>query len=79
MVAEIKIVGADYAPKMQWFIADNVARLRRLPKDIERYMILVIPESKKQTNLGKYLDEISFSDNCRKREWPGFRVRIWRV
>jgi hypothetical protein len=79
MLAEIKIVGGDYFPKMQSYIESDVERMRsvRTP-GTERYMILIIPKCEAKTKLGEYLHSCSFSAECVEREWPGFRLRIWR-
>ena len=79
MLAEIKIVGADYYPKMQGYIESDVERMRAVTTaGTERYMILIIPACETKTKLGDYLHSCSFSDTCVEREWPGFRLRIWR-
>jgi len=81
MLAEIKIVAANYAPKMQTFIESDVARMRAVSSaDTERYMILVIPKCDVKTKLGDYLDACSFpKKRCFDRTWPNFRVKIWQL
>jgi hypothetical protein len=81
MFAEIKIVSADFDAKMRHYVQGDVDRVRKIQGDVaERYMILVVPESKKQTGvLAKFLRECDFSSDCSNHDkWPGFRVRIWR-
>ena len=80
MLAEIKIVGANYFPKMQAAIESDVERMRavRTP-GTQRFMILVIPRSDVKTKLGDYLDSCNFPGRCVEREWPEFRLRIWRL
>lgn len=79
MLAEIKIVGADYFPKMQGFIESDVERMRAVSTPgTQRFMILIIPRSEAKTKLGEYLHSCSFSADCVEREWPGFRLRIWK-
>jgi hypothetical protein len=79
MLAEIKIVGADYYHKMQGYIESDVERMRSVSSSgTERYMILIIPKCEAKTKLGEYLHSCSFSAECVEREWPGFRLRIWR-
>ena len=80
MVAEIKIVGADYQPKMRHYIEADVERLRIVEDPtIERYMILIIPHSEATGVLAEYLDGCSFSDECFERGFDSFRLRIWKV
>ncbi|MCI0365518.1 MAG: hypothetical protein L0219_16770 [Phycisphaerales bacterium] len=79
MIAEIKIVGADYQPKMRHFIESDVQRMRQVSGvDTERYIILIIPRCESKTALGAYLDSCSFSSICEERDFLGFRLRIWR-
>src|SRR5580693_5967018 len=62
MLAEIKIVGADYFPKMQGHIESDVERMRSFSNAMtQRYMILIIPNCDAETKLGKYLHSCSFS------------------
>ena len=80
MVAEIKIVGADYQPKMRGYIEADVERLRSVDDPgIERFMILIIPRSDARGVLSDYLEGCSFSADCIEREYEAFAVRIWRV
>ena len=79
MLAEVKIAGADYSLKMKRHIESDVARMRAVSTlHTERFMILVIPGSNEKTTLGDYLHSCSFSANCLEREWPAFRLRIWK-
>lgn len=79
MLAEIKIVGADYSAKMQGFIDSDVERMRAVSTPgTERFMVLIIPRSTAKTKLGEYLQSCSFSSDCVEREWPGFRLKVWR-
>ena len=80
MLAEIKIVGADYFPKMQGYIESDVHRMRAASTVSTRcYMILIVPRSGKKSQLGNYLDTCSFSSKCMEREWPEFRLRVWEL
>lgn len=80
MLAEIKIVGADYFPKMQGFVESDVERMRAVSTaGTRRYMILSVPPSQTKTKLGDYLDTCTFSSKCIEREWPGFRLRVWEL
>lgn len=79
MLAEIKIVGADYFAKMQYAIEADADRMRQVSTaGTERYMILVVPQSDAKTVLGTYVDSCSLSSTCVERQFPGFRLRIWR-
>jgi hypothetical protein len=79
MLAEIKIVGANYFPKMQGFIESDVGRMRAVSTPgTERFMILIIPRSEAKTKLGEYLHSCSFSPHCLERDLPSFRLRIWK-
>jgi hypothetical protein len=79
MLAEIKIVGADYYPKMRGYIESDVERMRAVSTaGTQRFMILIIPHSNAKTNLGEWLTTCSFSRTCAEREWPSFRLRIWQ-
>jgi len=80
MVAEIKIVGAHYSPKMESAVEADVERLRRLEVP-DRYMLLVIVPSDADTQLGAYLTACSFSERCIDRTWEdsGLRLRVWRI
>ena len=81
MVAEIKIVGSWYQSKMKHAVKADVSRLKSIrAKGVERYMILIVPDAEgTTTTLGGWLTSHSFSDCCRERDWPGFRVRIWKL
>jgi hypothetical protein len=80
MLAEIKVVGANYLSKMQGYIEADANRMRAVSTaGTERYMILIIPDSDAKTNLGEYLDSCTFSANCVDKKWPGFRLRIWKL
>jgi hypothetical protein len=79
MLAEIKIVGANYLPKMQGYVESDAARMRAVSTaGTERFMILIIPDSDASTKLGKYLHSCSFSAVCVEHIWPVFRSRIWK-
>jgi hypothetical protein len=78
MLAEIKICGAGYYPKMQGYIESDVARMRAVSTPgTRRYMILIIPRSDAKSKLGEYLHSCSFSPQCIEREFPGFHLRMW--
>lgn len=79
MLAEIKIVGANYYATMQGFIEADVARMRAVSTPgTQRFMILIIPRCEAKTALGDYLHACSFSPTCVERDWPEFRLRIWQ-
>jgi hypothetical protein len=79
MLAEIKIVGANYYPKMQGYIESDVERMREVSTPgTQCFLILIIPRSVVKTKLGEYLHACSFSSECFEREWPGFKLRIWK-
>jgi hypothetical protein len=79
MLAEIKIVGADYFAKMRAYIEADVERMRSVSTmGTQRFMILIIPDCKANTALGKYLHSCKFSSHCAERTWPGFRLRMWK-
>ena len=79
MLAEIKIVGANYQSKMRWQIESDVERMKAFSSPgTERFMILVIPRSEKRNRLHDFLHSCSFSDRCIEREWPAFKLRVWQ-
>jgi hypothetical protein len=80
MVAEVKVVGADYEGKMRYAIDSDVRRLAEIPDaDLERYMVLVIPNSEAKSSLGDYLGSVCYSPYCVEREYPQFHLRLWRL
>jgi len=80
MFAEIKIVGANYYPKMRGYIEADVERMRAASAPgTERFMILIMPRCDAKTALGEYLKSCSFSTKCVERGWPNFRMRIWQL
>lgn len=80
MVAEVKILGADYQSKMRNALDGDVRRLTDIQDaDLERYMVLVIPNCEAKSSLGDYLGSVCYSSNCIEREYPAFRLRIWRL
>jgi hypothetical protein len=81
MVAEIKIVASWYQPKQRYAVEADVSRLKAIKrKGVERFMILIVPGATDATRtLGRWLTTCSFSDSCRERGWPEFRVRIWKL
>ncbi|MCH8165857.1 MAG: hypothetical protein IH889_09635 [Planctomycetes bacterium] len=79
MVGEIKIVSAE-GTVMDSAIDQDVQKLRnRCVTGSEAYMVLVIPKSKKQTKLGRRLEELHYSDQSDERDYGAFNVRIWRI
>jgi len=79
MVGEIKIVSAE-GTVMDSAIDKDVQKLRnRCIQGSEAYMVLVIPESKKQTALGRRLEKLQYSDQSDERDYGDFKVRIWRI
>lgn len=80
MVAEVKVLGAEYEGKMQYALDADVERLRRIEDSVlERYMVLVIPKSEVQSSLGEYLTTVCYSTRCVEREYPEFNLRLWRL
>lgn len=80
MVAEVKVLGADYQGKMRYALDADVERLTAIPdSDLERYMVLVIPKCEVRSSLGDYLDSVCFAPRCVEREYPKFRLRLWRL
>lgn len=80
MVAEVKVLGADFQGKMRYALDADVARLTAIPDaELERYMVLVIPNSGVQSLLGDYLRSVCYSPTCVEREYPKFRLRLWRL
>ena len=80
MIAEIKIIGADYYAKQRYALDDDVQRLREATEpDLERYMILVIPRSDSDTTLGDHLRSVTFSAECLECDHGSFILRIWRL
>jgi hypothetical protein len=80
MIAEIKIVGADFQSKMSRAIDADVERLRGVKtRRIERYMILVIRESTKTGKLKTYLDKWPLPAKGREIIGKGFSFKILRV
>jgi hypothetical protein len=65
---------------MRYALDSDVARLSAIPDaDLERYMVLVIPNSEVQSSLGDYLGSVCYSPNCVERVYPDFRLRLWRL
>lgn len=80
MVAEIKVLGADYQGKMRKALNADVERLEAIIDfDIEKYMILVIPQCEVQTPLGNHLASVCYGARCIERQYPGFKLRLWRL
>ncbi len=80
MIAEIKIVGADFQSKMRHAIDADVRRLRNVKtRGIERYMILVIRKSEATGVLKRYLDAWPSPSKCRRLDRKGFCLKIARI
>lgn len=80
MVAEIKILGADYNSKGRYALDTDVERLRAIEDaELERYMILVVPHSRVDSSLGRYLAGVCYSSHCVERDYPAFKLRLWRL
>jgi hypothetical protein len=80
MIAEIKIVGADFQSKMRHAIDADVDRLRKVrAHGIERYMIVVIRESTSTGILRAYLDSWPSPSEGRELKGKGFCLKILRV
>jgi len=81
MIAEIKICGGEYAPKMQKLIQDDVRKLERAAGDWERFMILVVDNRNPHTSLGRWLTTCDFPDT-QKHDIALSKsviIRIWRI
>lgn len=80
MVAEIKILGADYYAKGRYALDADVERLTAInDAELEKYMLLVMPRSEAQSSLGEYLTGVCYSPQCIEREYPEFKFRLWRL
>ncbi len=80
MVGEIKIIGADYQPKMRYAIEWDVRRLSELEaENTERFMVLIIPHSEVRGILHEFLRGCSFSDHCVEKACDSFTLRVWRL
>lgn len=80
MVAEIKVLGADYQGKMRYALDSDVERLKAIQDPgLERYMLLVIPNSEVRSALGDHLTTVCYSSNCVERDYPKFKLRLWRL
>jgi len=82
MIAELKVCGGNYAPKMKGFIEGDVRKLRRASARFgERYMILVVNTRHTQTELGQWLMKCELARR-RYRELrlsPRVTVRMWEL
>ncbi len=82
MVAEIKICGGDYQPKMQGLIEADVRKLENTPQAREKYMILVVDTRRvdTKTKLGKWLKTCKFGgDPASQIPSTHFVAKIWKV
>ena len=80
MVAEVKVLGADYYGKMRFALDSDVERLTAIEDaGLERYMVLVIPNSEVKSSLGDYLSGVTYSPHCVERQYPEFKLRLWRL
>lgn len=80
MVAELKVLGADYAPKTRFWLDSDVERMSAIPDaGLERYIILVIPASESRGVLWKHLSSVCYSPHCIERDYANFRLRLWRL
>jgi len=81
MIAEIKICGGDYSPKMQGYIQDDVRKLATAEGDYQRFMILIVDNSCPTTTLGRWLTTCDFSHAERQDVTLSERVviRIWEI
>lgn len=79
MVAEIKICGGDYQPKMRGLIKADVRKLKNAQAS-KKYMILVVDIRKVKTKLGKWLMTCNFGD-APPSQIPStnFVARIWKL
>ena len=81
MIAEIKICGGDYSPKMQGYIEDDVRKLVSAGSAFERYMILVI-DTRIGSKLRKWLSNFCpdvLHEKVLDAESEKFTVRIWKI
>jgi hypothetical protein len=80
MIAEIKICGGDYSPKMKGLIEDDVRKLGRDPGDRERFMILIVDTRKADSKLADWLRDPGFSDLKLDRKFSeSVAIKVWQV
>ncbi len=80
MVAEIKICGGDYQPKMKGLIEADVRKLESDPQNREKYMILVVDTRGADTPLREWLMTCKFGDDPPSQiQSTNFVARIWKV
>ena len=82
MVAEVKVLGADYqgGHRLRHALDGDVERLKAIQDSgLERYMLLVIPNSEVRSALGDNLTSVCYSSRCVEREYPKFKLRLWRL
>jgi hypothetical protein len=81
MVAEIKVCGGDYAPKMREYIEADVRKLAQVPGECQRFVILVVDTREPATPLGKWLMSYEPAHKARYQRTLSERVlvRIWEI
>ena len=80
MVAEIKVLGPIIRARCGTPLTPDVERMSAIQDgELERYMILVIPNSKVQSSLGQHLSGVCYSPLCVERKYPEFGLRLWRL
>lgn len=81
MIAEIKICGGDYAPKMRQLIQDDVQKLGCAAGGWERFMILIVDNRNPHTSLGRWLTTCDFPDTQKHGITlsESVVIRIWRI
>ena len=81
MIAEIKICGGDYAPKMKGYIQDDVKKLADAQGVWQRFLILVVDKRHPDTSLGRWLTTCEFphlqTQEVALSEWVV--VRMWQI
>ena len=78
MIAEIKICGGDYQPKMRHLIESDLKKLREAEAK-EKYMILLVDTRHPDTKLGKWLRTDLVALDCTEVAGKNFMARIWRI
>ncbi|MCX6996475.1 MAG: hypothetical protein NTV49_05195 [Kiritimatiellaeota bacterium] len=81
MIAEIKICGGDYAPKMRGFIQDDVHKLACAGDVGQRFMILIVDNRHPETSLGRWLTACDFPHAERQDVTlsESVVIRMWQI
>jgi len=81
MIAEIKICGGDYAPKMRGYIQEDAEKLACVSGSYERFLLLVVDNRHPDTELGRWLTTCDF-EHVRKDELKlsdTVIIRLWQI